>query len=74
VTIFLTGIFWMLYYRLFGDEAAPAPKPAQAVQIGSPPQPAYLPPQQSAPAYRSPVETPKPQSVVENTTRSLGQQ
>jgi hypothetical protein len=74
VTIFLTGIFWMLYYRLFGDEAAPAPKPAQPAQFGPPPQPAYLPPQQSAPAYRSPAEPPKQQSVVENTTRSLGQQ
>jgi hypothetical protein len=64
----------MLYYRLFGDEAAPALRPVQPAQFGPPPQQAYLPPQQSAPAYRSPVETPKPQSVVENTTRSLGQQ
>lgn len=74
VTIFFTGIFWMLYYRLFGDEAASAPRPVQPAQFGPPPQPAYLPPQQSAPAYRSPVEPSKPQSVVENTTRSLGQQ
>ncbi len=73
-TLFLIGIFWMIYYRLFGDETAPAPKPAQAVQFGPPPQHAYLPPQQSAPAYRTPVETNQQQSVVENTTRSLGQQ
>jgi hypothetical protein len=72
-TIFLAGIFWMLYYRLFGDETVPAPKPAQPAQFGPPPQHAYLPPPQSVPAYRSPVETPQ-QSVVENTTRSLGQQ
>jgi hypothetical protein len=73
-TIFLTGIFWMLYYRLFGDEAAPAPRPAQPAQFGPPPQQAYLPPQQSAPAHRPPVEPPRQQSIVENTTRSLGQQ
>jgi hypothetical protein len=73
-TLFLAGIFWMLYYKLFGDETAPAPRPAQAVHFGPPPQHAYLPPQQSAPAYRSPVETPREHSVVENTTRSLEQQ
>ncbi len=75
VTIFLTGIFWMLYYRLFGEETTPAPRPAQPAQVvPPPPQQAYLPPQHSAPAYRAPVEPPKQQSVVENTTRSLGQQ
>ncbi|HKQ74472.1 MAG TPA: hypothetical protein VJ810_12345 [Blastocatellia bacterium] len=61
----------MLYYRLFGDERAPAPRPAQPPQFGPPPQHAYLPSPQSAPAYRPPVEANRPQSVVENTTRSL---
>ncbi len=73
-TVFLAGIFWMLYYKLFGDETAPAPKPSQPAPFGPPPQHAYLPPPQSAPAYRSPVETPREHSVVENTTRSLEQQ
>src|SRR5215510_5748122 len=56
-TIFLTGIFWMLYYRLFGDEAAPAQRQAQPAQFAPPPQHAYLPQQQSGPAYSPPVET-----------------
>jgi len=73
-TLFLAGIFWMLYYGLFGDERGPSPKPAQPAQFGPPPQHAYLPPQQSAPAYRSPVETPQEHSVAEHTTRTLRQQ
>src|SRR5215475_12717663 len=28
-SIFLAGIFWMIYFRLFGDENAPAPQPVQ---------------------------------------------
>lgn len=73
-SIFLAGIFWMLYYRLFGDETAPAPKQFQAAQFAPPPQQPYLPPPQSVPAYRSPVETPQEHSVVEHTTRTLKQQ
>jgi hypothetical protein len=73
-TLFLTGTFWMLYYRLFGDETAPAPRPAQPAHFGPPPQQAYFPQQPIAPAYRPPVETPQEHSVVEHTTRSLGQQ
>lgn len=73
LTLFLAGIFWMLYYRLFGDEAAPAPKPSQPAQFGPPPQHAYFPSRQSAPAYSPPVEKPQEHSVVDNTTRSLGQ-
>ena len=73
-SIFLAGIFWMIYYRLFGDEHAPAPMQSQPVYFGPPPQQAYFPQQQSVPAYRPPVETPKEHSVVEHTTRSLGQQ
>jgi hypothetical protein len=74
-TLFFAGILWMIYYRLFGDEHAPAPKPVQQPYFGPPPQHSSLagpPPQQSVPVYRSPVETPKEQhSVVEHTTRSL---
>jgi hypothetical protein len=73
-SIFFAGIFWMLYYRLFGDENAPAPKPIHPPYFGPPPQNASFPPPQSAPVYRSPVETPREHSVVEHTTRSLEQQ
>jgi hypothetical protein len=71
-SLFLAGIFWMIYYRLFGDEYAPAQKSQPAPPyFGPPPQNASLPPPQSVPVYRSPVETPKEHSVVEHTTRSL---
>jgi zinc-ribbon domain len=71
-SLFLAGIFWMIYYRLFGDENAPAPKrQPERPHFGPPPQNAGLPPPQSVPVYRSPVETPKEHSVVEHTTRSL---
>jgi hypothetical protein len=71
-TIFITGFFWMLYHRLFGLESPPVPKQPQ--HISAPvTQQVYLA-QQSIPVYRPPVETPRPQSVVENTTRSLGSQ
>jgi len=73
-TLFVAGILWMLYYRLFSDEHAPAPRQAQPPQFGPPPQNAYLPPPQSAPAYISPVETPHEHSVAEHTTRTLKHQ
>jgi zinc-ribbon domain len=74
-SIFFAGIFWMIYYRLFGDENAPAPKSRpDPPYFGPPPQNASLPPPQSVPVYRSPVETPKEHSVVEHTTRSLERQ
>jgi hypothetical protein len=74
-SIFLAGIFWMIYYRLFGDENAPAPKSRpEPPYFGPPPQNASSPPPQSVPAYKSPVETPKEHSVVEHTTRSLERQ
>ena len=72
-SIFLTGIFWMLYYRLFGSESVPAQQ-SQPVYFGPPPQQAYFPQQPSAPSYRSPIETPQEHSVAEHTTRSLGRQ
>jgi zinc ribbon protein len=78
MSVFFAGILWMIYYRLFGDEHAPALKPLQQPYFGPPPQHsslASLPPQQSVPVYRSPVETPKePHSVIEHTTRSLDRQ
>jgi zinc-ribbon domain len=73
-SVFLAGIFWMIYYRLFGDANAPPPKPVQPPYFGPPPQNASFPPPQSAPVYRPPVETPRERSVIEHTTRSLERQ
>jgi hypothetical protein len=65
----------MIYYRLFGDESTLAPKrQPEPPYFGPPPQHASLPPQQSVPVYKSPVEVPKEHSVVEHTTRSLERQ
>ncbi len=72
-SLFLAGIFWMLYYRLFGDEYAPPPKPMQVMRPAPPPQAALAPPQ-SVPVYRPPGEPPQPQSVIEKTTRTLGRE
>ncbi len=73
-TIFIAGVLLMLYYRLFGDETAPAPRPQQPAYFGPPQQQAYFPQQQSAPSYRAPVEAPREHSVIEHTTRSLERQ
>lgn len=74
-SLFLAGIFWMSYYRLFGDENAPASKSRpEPPYFGPPPQNASFPPPQSAPVYRPSVETPKEHSVIEHTTRSLERQ
>ena len=74
-SLFLAGIFWMIYYRIFGDENAPALKiRPEPPYFGPLPQNASLPPQQSVPVYRSPAEAPKEHSVVEHTTRSLERQ
>jgi hypothetical protein len=67
--LFLIGIFWVLYYKLFGEEQAPIPVQPPVIQ----PPPAHPPQPPSLPAYRPPVETPQEHSVVEHTTRSLGQ-
>jgi hypothetical protein len=72
-SVFLAGIFWMLYFRLFGDEYAPPPKPVQVMRPAPPPQAALAPPQ-NAPVYRPPAEPPQPQSVIEKTTRTLGRE
>jgi zinc-ribbon domain len=72
VTTFLAGIFWMIYYRLFVDEYEPPARNTQAVVAPVAAQPSYLLPPQAVPVYQSPIEQPQRQSVVENTTRSLG--
>jgi hypothetical protein len=65
-TTFLAGIFWMLYFRIFADEYEVPVKSTTQQQIYVPPLP-----QQAVPTYRSPIEQPQQQSVVENTTRLL---
>src|SRR5262245_2971658 len=72
-SVFLAGIFWMLYYRLFGAEYAPLPKPEQVMRPVAPPQASLAPPQ-NLPAYRPPGEPPQPYSVIEKTTRTLGRE
>jgi zinc-ribbon domain len=71
-TSFLAGIFWMIYYRLFVDEYELPVKNTQVVAAPVTSPPAYLRPQQAVPVYQTPIEQPQQQSVVENTTRSLG--
>jgi zinc-ribbon domain len=71
-TSFLAGIFWMIYYRMFVDEYEPPVKNTRVVAAPVASPPSYLPPPQAVPSYRSPLEPPHQQSVVENTTRSLG--
>jgi len=73
-TIFLAGLFWALYCRLFADNrpAAPAKTPAQLYRQNE-----YLPPAQGNPAQalraREPntAEIIKPPSVTEYTTNLL---
>lgn len=67
--LMLAGIFWMIYYVLFGEETPVAPP---RVSAPPPPQPVYLAPPPGVPVYQPPVEPPRPQSVGEHTTRSLG--
>ncbi len=66
--LFLAGILWMLYYKLFGDDYEPVAKQNQ--EVNRTPQNAYLPP----PASGSTTDPAGQKSVVENTTRSLGRQ
>jgi hypothetical protein len=74
LTVLLMGSFWMLYYKLFGEEI-PVIKKESSAASRSFPQPAYLPPDQSIPIpNRPPVETQPPHSVSEHTTRTLGRQ
>jgi hypothetical protein len=71
-TLFLTGIFWMIYFRLFGDDYLPAEKHTYVKPVA--PQNIYMPSPQSPPAYRSPISAPQQESVVEHTTRTLEHQ
>jgi hypothetical protein len=72
-SVFLAGIFLMLYSRILGDDYAPPRKPVQQI-VPAVPQQASLAPPQNAPLYRPPGEPPQPQSVIEKTTRTLGRE
>ncbi len=71
-TLLLTGIFWMLYFRLFGDDSPPPDRHTYVKPLAT--QNMYLSPPQGPPAYRSPISAPQKESVVEHTTRTLEHQ
>lgn len=76
-TMFLAGVLWMLYYRLFGDDTPLATEHPLLIQPGAtPPRPA-LPPQYEnavssyyAPA-RNTADMMEQPSVTETTTKLL---
>jgi hypothetical protein len=75
-TIFLAGLAWMLYYRLFGEETAQASQATSPSQLNAA-QESFLPASQGAPVANinkpsaSTAEIAQPFSVTENTTRLL---
>lgn len=75
-TIFLAGLAWMLYFRLFGEEAAQPSQASSPAPLNAAPQ-SFLPAPQSIPVSNinkssgSTAEMAQPFSVTENTTRLL---
>jgi hypothetical protein len=76
-TIFLAGLAWMLYLRLFGDVASPADPGAPPVRLSTATQ-AYLPASHGEPVHDvnttstgRTAEMARPHSVTENTTKLL---
>ena len=67
-TVFLAGIFWTLYHRLFSEDTAPLAAPVLA-----PPQMAasYHPPMRHLEAPPEAANALHPPSVLEHTTRNL---
>jgi len=62
--VFMAGLAWLLYYRLFGEEpVSQTPQPAQLHT----PQPSFLP------ASHDTAEIVPPPSVTEHTTRLLSE-
>jgi len=69
LAVFMVGLFWTLYHRLFSDDTAPMVAPVTA-----PPQmvSAYRPPMHSLEAPSpTPTDALHPPSVLEHTTRNL---
>lgn len=78
-TVFIIGLFWTLYFQLFGEETAQAQDLYRPPQFGDAPRDYALPPQQTVPAadftstrHRT-AEIIQPPSVTENTTKLLDQ-
>jgi hypothetical protein len=68
LTLFIAGICWMLYAKIFCDDS---PVPQKASPVQHLPQPVYVPPAQSPlPPVRT-AEIEPPHSVIEHTTRQL---
>ena len=69
LAVFMAGLFWLLYHRLFSEDTVPAAAPAFA-----PPQmaPTYQPPMPSLNAPQPDLaDALHPPSVLEHTTRNL---
>ena len=78
-TVFLAGLFWMLYFLIFGEEAKAAGEAYGPPQVGQSARDYALPPPRSVPAsdftrsrHRT-AEMAQPPSVTENTTKLLDQ-
>lgn len=77
LTVFLAGLAWMLYFRLFGEESAPAREMIQPAPFAAPPHRSALPSLQSAPVAgvgSQPRDTSgrlRAPSVIEHTTNLL---
>lgn len=75
-TIFLAGLAWMLYFRLFGEDASPSQQPSSPAQVGGAKQELLSSSQSplagsfSRPSHTT-AEIVQPQSVTEHTTRLL---
>lgn len=77
VTLFLAGLVWMIYARLFGESFLPAWGRKEAAQLGRYANDYALPPQPRAPAaalgpqHANTAEMIRPASVVDHTTNLL---
>ena len=65
-TVFLTGLCWMIYARLFGEDLVPVTK--KILPVEQAPRPVYFPP---AKVIKT-AEIDPPYSVTEHTTRQFG--
>lgn len=76
VIVFMAGLMWLLYARLFGEEILTTPQQPSQAQF-NPAHQGFLPPPQSVPVNdfnKTPARTAemvRPPSVTENTTRLL---
>jgi hypothetical protein len=74
LTVFLAGLAWMLYFRVFGETAALAPKPPPSSLFDTSSLDFALPSARSIPASLHTSDTAEmmpPPSVAEHTTKLL---